>query len=88
MLTTIYRSKWISAGASKDGVREGGRDSALYVAPGMNHGGHLLTALPSAQKAKATADLLSWAGVSPQQARTFSVPWGGEDPMLTQRPPL
>ncbi|GAA4631974.1 S28 family serine protease [Actinoallomurus vinaceus] len=75
-------------GAEPFRVGPGSRDSAVYVAPGMNHSGRLLAKLPDAQRARATADLLRWAGVSPAQARTLSVPQVAEDPMLAQRPPL
>jgi hypothetical protein len=76
-------------GAEPFRVGPGSRDSAVYVAPGMNHSGRLIAKLPDAQRARATADLLRWAGVSSsQQARTLSVPQVGEDPSLAQRPPL
>jgi hypothetical protein len=86
-MTFIYgqNDPW---GAKPFRVGPGSRDSAVYVAPGMNHSAHLIAALPAAQRARVTADLLRWAGVSPAQAKTLSVPQVGEDPMLAQRPPL
>ncbi|GAA4614507.1 S28 family serine protease [Actinoallomurus liliacearum] len=77
-------------GAEPFRVGPGSRDSAVYVAPGQNHSGRLIAKLPDAQRARATADLLRWAGVSPsQQARTLSIPpQVAEDPSLAQRPPL
>ncbi|MEV5711339.1 S28 family serine protease [Actinoallomurus sp. NPDC052274] len=77
-------------GAEPFRVGPGSRDSAVYVAPGQNHSGRLIAKLPDAQRARATADLLRWAGVSPsQQARTLSVPpQVAEDPSLVQHPPL
>ena len=42
----------------------GTRDSALYVAPGANHGA-TIGALDAADEKAATARLLRWAGVSP-----------------------
>ncbi|GAA3210728.1 S28 family serine protease [Actinocorallia longicatena] len=41
----------------------GSRDSAVYVAPGMNHGASIGDLRPK-QRARATADLLRWAGVT------------------------
>ncbi|MCP2341905.1 S28 family serine protease [Actinomadura rupiterrae] len=68
---------------------KGSRDSAVYVAPGMNHSGRLIAKLPDAQRAKAIADLQRWAGVAPSMKATFAVPTPmGEDPTLAQRPPL
>jgi hypothetical protein len=39
-------------------------------------------------KAEATADVLRWAGVPQQQAKTLLSPQVTEDPMLAKRPPL
>ncbi|MCW2948680.1 MAG: peptidase tripeptidyl aminopeptidase [Actinoallomurus sp.] len=74
-------------GAEPFRLGSGSRDSAVYVAPGMDHSGRLIASLLDAQRAKAIADLLRWAGVS-QQARTLTSPQVSEDPMLAQRPPL
>ncbi|MEV0406675.1 S28 family serine protease [Actinoallomurus sp. NPDC050550] len=86
-MTFIYgqNDPW---GAEPFRVGPGSRDSAVYVAPGMNHSAHLIAALPDAQRARVTADLLRWAGVSSAQAKALSVPQVAEDPMLAQRPPL
>jgi hypothetical protein len=45
-------------GAEPFRLGPGSRDSEVYVAPGMDHSSHLIVALPAAQRAKATADLL------------------------------
>ncbi|NUW02824.1 aminopeptidase, partial [Streptomyces sp. CAI 127] len=42
----------------------GAKDSAVYTVPGGNHGARV-SGLPEAQRAKATADILRWAGVAP-----------------------
>ncbi|MFE6775429.1 S28 family serine protease [Streptomyces sp. NPDC057702] len=44
-------------------------DSYVYVAPGANHGANI-AALPAAQKAKATARVLDWAGVQPEAVKS------------------
>jgi hypothetical protein len=74
-------------GAEPFRVGPGSRDSAVYVAPGMNHSGRLIAKLSDDQRAKATSALLRWAGVS-QEARSLVGPPISEDPMLAQRPPL
>ncbi|MFI6521261.1 S28 family serine protease [Spirillospora sp. NPDC050679] len=66
---------------------KGSRDSAVYVAPGQNHSGRLIAKLPDQQRAKATADLLRWAGVTPG-VRAASLDQA-DDPLLLQgRRPL
>ena len=74
-------------GAEPFSVGAGSTDSKVYVSPGQNHSSHLIATLPAAEKAKVTADLLRWAGVS-QQAKTLTSPQVTEDPMLAQRLPL
>ncbi|MEU6039123.1 S28 family serine protease [Actinomadura sp. NPDC047616] len=67
----------------------GSRDSAVYVASGMNHSGRLIDRLPAEQRAKAVADLLRWADVTAPQAKiAVSTPSDATDPMLDRRPPL
>ncbi|WP_243725968.1 S28 family serine protease [Actinomadura rubrisoli] len=73
-------------GSERFRLGKGSRDSAVYTAPGMNHSGRLITKLPDDQKAKATADLLRWAGVQPG-ARSLTTPVA-DDPLQLQRPPL
>jgi hypothetical protein len=75
-------------GAEPFRVGPGARDSKVFVSPGLNHSGRLIATLPAAQKAEATADVLRWAGVSGQQAKTLLSPQVTEDPMLAQHPHL
>jgi hypothetical protein len=75
-------------GAEPFRVGPGARDSKVFVSPGLNHSGRLIATLPAAQKAEATADVLRWAGVSGQQAKTLVSPQVTEDPMLAQHPHL
>ncbi|MER0245319.1 S28 family serine protease [Streptomyces sp. HSW2009] len=44
-------------------------DSYVYTAPGANHGANI-AGLPAAQKAKATARVLEWAGVQPAAVKS------------------
>ncbi|MBO2445774.1 aminopeptidase [Actinomadura barringtoniae] len=76
-------------GSERFRLGKGSRDSYVYTAPGMNHSGRLIAALPAAQRAKATADLLRWANVT-APANALSVT--GNDSVdvlqLQGRPPL
>jgi hypothetical protein len=65
----------------------GSRDSAVYIAPGMNHSGRLIGYLPAAQQTKAKADVLRWAGVQ-TQAKTLTTGPTADDPLELQRPPM
>ncbi|GAA4148411.1 S28 family serine protease [Actinomadura keratinilytica] len=76
-------------GAKPFRLGRGSRDSAVYVAPGMNHSGRLIDRLPAGQRTKAVADLLRWADVAAPQADTaVRTPSDATDPMLERRPPL
>ncbi|MEU5881334.1 aminopeptidase [Spirillospora sp. NPDC047279] len=68
---------------------KGTRDSAVYTAPGMNHSGRLIATLPEAERAKAIADLLRWAGVQAQTKAltTPTVPSDAVDPLVLQGRP-
>ncbi len=74
-------------GAKPFRLGPGSRDSAVYVAPGMNHSGRLITRLPEEQQAKAIADLKRWAGVDESAPTLRSAPTP-DDPLRLQRPPL
>ncbi|GAA4372638.1 S28 family serine protease [Actinomadura verrucosospora] len=65
----------------------GSRDSAVYVAPGMNHSGRLIARLPSDQQTKAMSDVKRWAGVGTGMQTLKSAPMA-DDPLQLQRPPL
>ena len=65
----------------------GSRDSAVYVAPGMNHSGRIIDALPADEKAKSIAFVKRWAGVKDGGETLKSAP-AADDPLLLQRPPL
>ncbi|MFC0038704.1 S28 family serine protease [Actinomadura rayongensis] len=74
-------------GAEPFELGAGSRDSAVYVAPGMNHSGRLIAKLPADQRAAATEDVRRWAGLGPAPsmlARTVPA----EDPVLLERPRL
>lgn len=69
-------------------IGPGTRDSALYVAPGANHGADI-AGLDAADRQAATARLLRWAGVSapsvsPKAASTLP----GDDGLRAVRRPL
>ncbi|MFD0368196.1 aminopeptidase [Streptomyces sp. NPDC059071] len=49
-------------GSEKFRLGKGARDSYVYVAPGANHGANV-AGLVEAEKARATARILAWAGV-------------------------
>ncbi|MFJ5291825.1 MULTISPECIES: S28 family serine protease [unclassified Streptomyces] len=51
-------------GAERFSVGKHPHDSYVYTAPGMNHGANV-DGLAPAEKAKATARILAWAGVAP-----------------------
>ncbi|OON72532.1 S28 family serine protease [Streptomyces tsukubensis] len=51
-------------GAERFSVGKGTHDSYVYTAPGGNHGANVAGLVP-AEKAKATARVLHWAGVAP-----------------------
>ncbi|MER7998704.1 S28 family serine protease [Streptomyces sp. NPDC095613] len=55
-------------GAEPFRLGHGARDSHVYVAPGANHGANVAGLVPD-QQAKATARILSWAGVAPEAVR-------------------
>ncbi|WP_240809746.1 S28 family serine protease [Actinomadura sp. WMMA1423] len=65
----------------------GSRDSAVYVAPGMNHSGRLIAKLPADQQSKAVADVKRWAGVGTGM-QTLKSGLVADDPLQLQRPPL
>lgn len=65
----------------------GSRDSAVYVAPGMNHSGRLIAKLPGDQQTKAMSDVKRWAGVGTGMQTLKSAPMA-DDPLQLQRPPL
>ncbi|WUI01649.1 aminopeptidase [Spirillospora sp. NBC_00431] len=65
----------------------GSRDSAVYVAPGMNHSARLIDRLPADEKAKSIAFVKRWAGVEPGAQTLKSGPFA-DDPLQFQRPPL
>ncbi|HEU5026698.1 MAG TPA: S28 family serine protease [Spirillospora sp.] len=74
-------------GAEPFRLGSGSRDSAVYVAPGMNHSGRLIGHLPAAQQGEAKADVLRWAGVQ-AQAKTLTTGPTADDPLELQRPPM
>ncbi|HEY8479179.1 MAG TPA: S28 family serine protease [Spirillospora sp.] len=74
-------------GAKPFRLGPGSRDSAVYVAPGMNHSARLITTLPDEQQARAIADLKRWAGVD-DRAQTLKTAPRADDPLRLQRPPL
>ncbi|MCP3819597.1 aminopeptidase [Streptomyces sp. A3M-1-3] len=51
-------------GAEPFRLGKGARDSYVFTAPGANHGANV-AGLVADQKAKATAEILQWAGVAP-----------------------
>ncbi|WP_455360130.1 aminopeptidase [Streptomyces sp. SYSU K21746] len=51
-------------GAEPFRLGKGARDSYVFTAPGANHGANV-AGLVADQKAKATAEILEWAGVAP-----------------------
>ncbi|MEE1753717.1 S28 family serine protease [Streptomyces sp. SP18CS02] len=51
-------------GAERFRVGKGARDSYVFAAPGANHGASV-SGLVEAERAKATARILDWAGVAP-----------------------
>lgn len=65
----------------------GSRDSAVYVAPGMNHSARLINTLPADEKAKSIAFVKRWAGVESGAQTLKSGPFA-DDPLQLQRPPL
>jgi hypothetical protein len=65
----------------------GSHDSAVYVAPGMNHSARLINALPADEKAKSVAFVKRWAGVDAGAPTLKSAPVA-DDPLQLQRPPL
>ncbi len=77
-------------GAEAFSVGAGSTDSKVYVSPGLNHSSHLIVTLPADQKAKVTADLLRWAGVSAPSApmKALLTSQVTEDPFLAQHPHL
>lgn len=74
-------------GAEPFTLGRGSRDSAVYVAPGMNHSARLIAKLPAGEQAAAVADVKRWAGVE-SQARTFQAVPPADDPLQIQRPPM
>ncbi|WP_233526249.1 S28 family serine protease [Actinomadura spongiicola] len=68
-------------------LSKGSRDSAVYVAPGMNHSARLIDKLPPEEKAKSIASVKRWAGVDPD-APTLKTAPAADDPLQLQRPPL
>ncbi|MEU8568865.1 S28 family serine protease [Streptomyces pathocidini] len=55
-------------GAEPFRLGKGARDSYVFTAPGANHGAGI-AGLTEDQKAKATAEVLEWAGVAPAAVR-------------------
>ncbi|MFA1547657.1 S28 family serine protease [Actinomadura chokoriensis] len=74
-------------GAEPFTLGRGSRDSAVYVAPGMNHSGRLIARLPADEQAKAIADVRRWAGVE-AGVQAFKAAPRADDPLQLQRPPL
>jgi hypothetical protein len=74
-------------GAEPFRLGHGSRDSAVYVAPGMNHSARLLTKLPADERAKAIADVKRWADVG-SGVQTFKSGPKADDPLQLQRPPM
>ncbi|WP_255205840.1 S28 family serine protease [Actinomadura sp. BRA 177] len=74
-------------GAEPFRLGHGARDSAVYVAPGMNHSGRIIAKLPADEQAKAIADVKRWAGVD-AGVQTFKSAPRADDPLQLQRPPL
>ena len=69
-------------------IGPGTRDSALYVAPGANHGASI-AGLTGADRKAATARLLRWAGLSGQTATTRSASTlPGDAALRARRRPL
>ncbi|MEO3824606.1 S28 family serine protease [Actinomadura sp. B10D3] len=74
-------------GAEPFRLGHGSRDSAVYVAQGMNHSGRIITALPADEQSKAIAYVQRWAGVEAGAQMLKSAPLA-DDPLQLQRPPL
>ncbi|MCA1220461.1 S28 family serine protease [Streptomyces sp. 8L] len=55
-------------GSERFQVGQGSRDSYVFTAPGANHGANV-AGLVAAQRTKATARILDWAGVAPAAVR-------------------
>ncbi|SPT49314.1 aminopeptidase [Actinomadura madurae] len=74
-------------GAEPFRLGHGSRDSAVYVAQGMNHSGRIITALPADEQSNAIAYVKRWAGVEAGAQTLKSAP-RADDPLQLQRPPL
>lgn len=74
-------------GAEPFRLGRGARDSAVYVAPGMNHSARLIARLPADEQAKAMADVRRWADVEAGVQALRQAP-RADDPLRLQRPPL
>ncbi|MEW2547271.1 S28 family serine protease [Streptomyces sp. NPDC047002] len=75
-------------GSERFRVGQGSHDSYVFTAPGANHGADVAGLVP-AQKARATARILAWAGVaSPtvQRDETKARPLAPFDKRLDERP--
>ncbi|MDN3293809.1 S28 family serine protease [Streptomyces ficellus] len=70
-------------GAERFRVDKGARDAYVYAAPGANHGANV-SRLVEAERTKATARILSWAGVAPADPRR-AAPLATYDPRLDKR---
>lgn len=74
-------------GSERFRVGRGSKDSYVFTAPGANHGANVAGLVP-AQKAKATARILDWAGVAPasvQKDETKAKPLAPADKKLDRR---
>ncbi|WP_019630261.1 S28 family serine protease [Actinomadura atramentaria] len=74
-------------GAEPFRLGRGSRDSAVYVAPGMNHSGRLIATLPERDRAAAAADVRRWANAGPAPTVTARAV-EADDPLLLDRPRL
>ncbi|WP_433463273.1 S28 family serine protease [Spirillospora sp. CA-128828] len=74
-------------GAEPFRLGHGSRDSAVYVAPGMNHSARLIAKLPADEQSRSIANLKRWAGVE-EGMQTLKTGPSADDPLELQRPPL
>ncbi|MGP3984853.1 S28 family serine protease [Streptomyces sp. KR80] len=75
-------------GAEPFRLGEGSEDSYVYTAPGANHGANIL-GLRADEQAKATAEVLEWAGVAPAgvlQGKILPKPLAKADSKLDRQP--
>ncbi|QGV80553.1 S28 family serine protease [Streptomyces ficellus] len=72
-------------GAEKFRIDKGARDAYVMTAPGANHGANV-EGLTEADRTKATARILAWAGVAPADP-SRAAPLKTFDPRLDEREP-